>query len=126
MVSEFAYPYHGRMVDFDTREPSRVYLKNGKKNNGYWTGENVANQLRTVHIMFDKLHPECLDLYIFDNSANHPKIATDTLNAHKLNLKEGGKNTRLFRDGFYMNESGERVAHAIQTEDGIQKELCAI
>ena len=126
MVSEFVCPCHGRMVDPDTGEPCRVYLKYGKNYDGYWTGENVAAQLRDTHPTFVKLHPDCLALYIFDNSANHHKIATDSLNARKLNLKDGGKNTPVLRDGFYTNADGDRIVHDMQTDNGKQKGLRTI
>ena len=38
IISEFVCPYHGRMVDHDTGEPSGVMLKYGNKYDGYWTG----------------------------------------------------------------------------------------
>ena len=68
-MSEFICPYHVRIVDPDTGESSRVYFKYGKNFDRYLTGDNVANQLRTTHILFDKLHPEYLALYIFDKSS---------------------------------------------------------
>ena len=126
MVSEFVCPCHGRMVNPDTGNPSRILLKYGKNYDGYWTGENVSEQLRNTHSTFQRLHPNCLALYIFDNSANHHKIATDALNARKLNLKDGGKNTPLLRDGWYYNDRGEKVVHVMQTEEGIQKGIRTI
>ena len=80
-------------------------LKYGKGYDGYWTGEDVAKQLEKVHVTFLKLHGGALALYIFDNWANHHKIATDTLNVKKLNLKDGGKNTPIMRDGFYIDKN---------------------
>ena len=90
MISEFVCPCHGRMVDSNIRDPSRVILKYGKSYDGYWTGEDVAKQLEEFHVNFLKLHGGALVLYIFDNSANIHNIATDALNAKKLNLKDGG------------------------------------
>ncbi len=120
MVSEFVCPCHGRM---EYPNPCRVVLHYGKNYDGYWTGEHVAAQLRDTHRTFQQLHPDCIALYIFDNSANHHKIASDALNARKLNLKDGGKNTPLLRDGFFFNDSDEKIIHPMQTEAGIQKGL---
>ena len=88
------------MVDPDTGETFRVMLKYGKIYDFYWTGEDVAKQVEEVHVTFLKLHGDALALYIFDNSAYHYKVATDALKANKLNLKGGGKNTPILRDGF--------------------------
>ena len=46
MIPDFVCPCHGRMVGTDTVEPSRVMLKHGKNYDGYWTGEDVAKQLK--------------------------------------------------------------------------------
>ena len=45
MISDFVCPCHGRMVDPDKGEPSRVMLNYGKKYYGYWIGEYAAKQL---------------------------------------------------------------------------------
>ena len=90
MISEFVYPCHVRMFDPDTGEPPQMMLNYRKNYDGYWTGEDVAKQLEEVHVKILKLHGGALYLYIFDNLANNYKIATDTLNAKKLNLKDGG------------------------------------
>ena len=91
MISVFVCTCHGRMVDTDTREPSRVILKYGKNYDSYQTVEDVAKQLEEFHVTFLKLHGGALALYIFDNSSNHHNIATDALNAKKLNLKDEGR-----------------------------------
>ena len=62
-----------------------------------------------------KLHGGALALYIFDNSANHHKIDTEALNAKKLNLKYGGKNTPILIDVFYIHQNGHRVVHTMLT-----------
>ena len=70
-----------------------------------------------------KLHGVALALYIFDNSSNHHKIATDALNTNNLNLKDGGKNTPIMRYGFYIDKNGHIVVHTMQTAEGFQKRL---
>ena len=118
MISEFVCPCHGRMVDTDTGEPSQVILNYIKNYGGYWTGEDVAKHIEEVQVKILKLHGGALALYIFDNLANHHKIATDALNAKKLNFKDGGGNTPILRYGFYIDQNGHRVVHKMQTADG--------
>ena len=90
MVSESVFPCHSNMVDPDTGKPCRVILKYVNNYYGYWIGEYFVIQLQNTHTNFIKLHSGCLPLYIFDTSLNHHKISTDTPNARKLNLKDGG------------------------------------
>ena len=101
-------------------------LKCGKNYYGYWTGDSVAKQLEEVHVSFLKLHGGALDLYIFDNSSNHHRISTDALNTKKLNLKDGGKNTPILRDGLYIYQNVNIVVHSILTVEGFQKGLKTI
>ena len=62
-------------------------------------------------------------LYIFDNSSNHHKIATAALNANNIDLKDGGENTPILRDGFYTDKNGHRVVHKMMTAEVFQKGL---
>ena len=70
-----------------------------------------------------KLRGGALALYIFDNFSNRHKIATDALNDKKLNLKDGGKDTRILRYGFYTYQNGHIAVHKILTAEGFQKGL---
>ena len=80
-------------------------LKYGNNCNVYWTGEDVAKQLEEVHVTFLMIHGDYLVLYIFDNSDNNNNIASNALNAKKLNLKDGGKNTPIMRYGVYIDQN---------------------
>ena len=62
-------------------------------------------------------------LYIFDNSANHHKIATDALNTKNVNLKYGGNNTPITRGLLYIYQNGHIVVHKILTAEVFQKGL---
>ena len=114
------------MVDPDTGEPSRVMLKCGNNYDGYWTGEDVAKHLEEVHVIFLKLRGGDLALYVFDNSVNHHKIATDALNTKKLNLKDRGDNMPILRYFFYIDQNEHRVFHRMLTAEEFQKGLKTI
>ena len=103
-----------------------MMLKYGNEYDGYWTVEDVTNQLEEVHVTFWKLHGGALALYIFDNSANNHKIATDALNAKNLHLKDGGKNTPILRDEVFIDQSEHRVVHTMLNAEGCQKGLKTI
>ena len=123
MISETVHPFHGRMFDSDTGDLSLVVLKYRKQYGGCCTGEYVAKQLEEVHVTFLNLHGVARALYIFDNSANHYKIATYALHTKKINLKDGGENTPILRYGFYIDQNRHRVVHTILTAEGFQKGL---
>ena len=122
MISGFCCPCHGPLVltpearathpDLAENAESNpnafpsghsfVTIDVGKRygEDGYWTSEHLIQQLldRALPI-FNLLHPDCVGLWIFDNSQNHLKMADDALRASKLNLGDGGKNTPKVRDG---------------------------
>ena len=50
----------------------------------------------------------------------------DDLNARKLNLKDGGGNTPLLRNGYYKRPDGAILVHMMQTKAGVQKGLSTI
>ena len=114
------------MVDPDTGKPCHVIMKYGKNYDEYWTWEDVAIQIQDTHRIIIELHPGWLPLYVFYNSENHHKIATDDFNARKLNLNNGGENTPLLHDGYYRRPDGIRVVHVMQTEASAQKGIFKI
>jgi hypothetical protein len=57
--------------------------------------------------MFEKLHPGCVAVFLFDNSTNHGAFSPDALNANKMNLNPGGKQPAL-RNGWFTLD-GSRV-----------------
>ena len=126
MVSDYVCACHGQMVDPDTDVPTRVTIIYGANNqDGYWTGDNVAKQTRDIFPVFEKLHPGCIPLFIFDNSSGHHKRAPDCRNVNALNLSDGGKNCPLMRDGFYF-ENGVHTVHTMTNAKGEQKGLRTI
>src|SRR6266498_46436 len=69
------------------------YLELGKDREGYWTAENVLNQIKTKAIpIFEILYPNCIGVFAFDNSSNHAIFAKDALVAKQMNLNPGGCN----------------------------------
>ena len=52
----------------------------------YWTGKDVAEQLRAKIPTFKRLHPGHKLLYAFDNSYTHDCWPDDALDASILNL----------------------------------------
>lgn len=62
MVSEFLCPCHGSI--------SQVIKACGKDN--WWTSKDMIQQLKNDAIpTFEKMHPGCEGLFLFDQSSNH-------------------------------------------------------
>ena len=127
MVSAFLCECHGilRLTDdLKSQHPeipddSTVFLKPGANGDGYWKNCDLIAQVKDKAIpIFKLLHPDCDGLFIFDNSQNHHAKAPDALNANKMNLKNGGANQRLMRNGWYLVPDGTRVVQKMVCDDG--------
>ena len=129
MVSAFLCPCHG-VLRFspevaseypDINPDSTCIIHPGANKDGYFTCEDLARQTKEMLKVFDILHPGCIAVVAYDNSANHHAMAGDALIANRLNLKDGGKNTGCTRAGWFLAPDGTRVEQIMQTFDGKQK-----
>ena len=100
---------------------STVIMYPGVNKDGYFTNEQLADQTKKMLRIFDILHPGCLALVSFDNSANNHAMADDALVANRLNLKDGGKNVCQMRNGWFQTPDGNLQEHAMVSEAGKQK-----
>ena len=121
MISGFACQCHGFM-EFNGQKSYELF-EFGKNRDGAWKNEDLIQQARRCKPIFDGLHPNC-NIYLgFDNSMNHHKKAPDGLDASVLLLSDGGENTPIIRNGWYLNENGERLEQRMQHDDGKPKGL---
>ncbi|CAG8653158.1 9157_t:CDS:1, partial [Paraglomus occultum] len=104
MISEFLTEEYGRLKlnsqqhqeNPSIAEEARVYLQPGKDRDGYWTSENLVEQVKTKAIpIFETVFPNCIALFAFDNSSNHAAYRSDALVASRMNLKPGGKQPKM-------------------------------
>ncbi|GBC21156.2 hypothetical protein RIR_jg24235.t1 [Rhizophagus irregularis DAOM 181602=DAOM 197198] len=109
MISEFLTEVDGRLklkpenIEQYPNVPveAREYLEPGKDREGYWTAENVIEQIKIKAIpIFEVLYPNCIGIFAFDNSSNHAIFAKDALVAKKMNLKPGGLQPKM-RDTYW-------------------------
>ncbi len=62
--------------------------------------------------IFEILHPGCIGVFCFDQSTNHNAMAAGALIAMRMNLSPGGAQPKM-RDGWYINEKGEKLIHSM-------------
>jgi len=119
MVSTFLCECHGILQD--TVESATVIFTPGKNDEGYWTNENLVDNIKNKALpLFNRLHPNKVALFCFDHSQNHEATSPDALVASKLNLSDGGKNTPIMRETNYNG-----LAQKLQY-NGIQKGIKTI
>ena len=80
-------------------EKTCVILRPGKNEEGYWTSQNLVEQVELKAIpIFETIFPECVEVFMFDNSSNHAAFMPDALVANRINIGSGGKNVSKMRD----------------------------
>lgn len=134
MVSAFVCECHGilrlseeqRLKFPGMPHDATVTIKPGANAEGYWRNADLVQQLigKALQI-FKVLHPDCDGLFMFDNSQNHHAKPPDALSVNVINLKDGGKNSRPMRDGWFTQNNGQHVAQTLYSE-GVLKGLKSI
>ncbi|SAM02738.1 hypothetical protein [Absidia glauca] len=111
MVSEFQCPCHGTMRH--NGMVSKKLFERGSGRESYWTHHDVVKQLQEEVIpIFKALHPNCMGIFLFDQSSNHKAYADDALVASRMNLNPHvhPKNKPKFRktDFYVKKPTGKR------------------
>ena len=133
-VSGFVCACHG-FVQMDMGDycfESFQIIKPGKNNEGYWTNQDLVNQLqghptkttpgwRGVMKHMAQLHLGKDLVWVFDNSANHHAKPPGSLSANDLNLGDGGKNVPKLRDTVWSGPDGTVHVQKMQNDSGVQK-----
>ena len=128
MISEFLCECHGRMSlshELDEPQFATEVITPGKNDDGWWTAPDLLQQFTQKAIpIFERLHPDCVAVFLFDNSTNHGAFAEDALNVNKMNLNTGGKQPSL-RNGYFEREGcrveQELVFPAGHSQGGVPK-----
>ena len=89
-----------------------VYFEYGKTDDGYWTGEELLDQVvKKALPIGEVLYPGYELLFIFDNATSHSVYAKDALQIGNMNKYSGGQQSFL-RPGWY-----ERVNRDIISQE---------
>ena len=94
-VSEFINPITGRLVFHDAQgnivDEARKIIFPGSNGDAWWDTEQLLAQVKHAIEVFEKAHPNCIALFIFDQSSAHASLGPDALKAFDMNKSDGGK-----------------------------------
>ncbi|CAG8760092.1 22769_t:CDS:2 [Rhizophagus irregularis] len=85
---------------------ARVIMNPGTNNDSWWNIELLI--IDHVIPIFEATHPRVVAIFAFDNSTSHGAFSSDTLIANRMNVKPGGKQSKMKNTVFngnvqYMN-----------------------
>ena len=84
MVSHFVSADYGWLQSPDGKETARVLFKAGKNREGYFTNENILEQMQTAMDLAKKLYPQDKHVFIFDNATTHMKRPASAISARNM------------------------------------------
>lgn len=94
-VSGFVNAENGRLVSHDENgdvaEEAREIIYPGANGDSWWDTEQLLNQIKRAVQIFEVEHPDCVSLFIFDQSSAHASLPPDALKAFEMNKSNGGK-----------------------------------
>lgn len=97
-VSDFINEASGRLIltdeNGDVVEDARKIIYPGSNGDPWWDTEQLIQQVERAIKIFEKAHPDCTALFIFDQSSAHASLPADALRAFEMNKSNGGKQRR--------------------------------
>lgn len=94
-VSDFINPETGRLVLLNSEgniiEDARKIIFPGMNGDAWWDTKQLIEQIKNVIHIFERAHPNCVSLFIFDQSSAHASLAPDALRVFDMNKSDGGK-----------------------------------
>ncbi|CAG8750096.1 15477_t:CDS:2, partial [Cetraspora pellucida] len=74
----------------DKQEEACVMMVLDANRDGYWDSKKLLEQVVRAVNIFERTHPECVGVFVFDNATSHKAFAEDALVASKMNFGPGG------------------------------------
>ena len=72
-------------------DEARKIIYPGSKSDAWWDTEQLLAQVKHAIEVFEKAHPNCITLFIFDQSSAHASLGPDALKASEMNKSDGRK-----------------------------------
>ncbi|CAG8610114.1 10793_t:CDS:2 [Cetraspora pellucida] len=73
----------------DEQEEACVMMVLDANRDGYWDSKKLLEQVVQAVDIFERTHPKCVSVFVFDNATSHKAFAEDALVASKMNLGPG-------------------------------------
>ncbi|KIL70111.1 hypothetical protein M378DRAFT_96383, partial [Amanita muscaria Koide BX008] len=94
-VSDFINPETGRLLhrkdDGTIIDEARKTIYPGANGDAWWDAPQLLAQVEHAIKVFEKAHPGCVSLFLFDQSSAHASLPPDALKAFEMNKGDGGK-----------------------------------
>lgn len=84
MVADMICPEFGWFRSKDSKRSARVIFRAGKTRDGYFTNQDILDQLSTAMDICETDYPEYQFCFILDNATTHLKRADDALSARQM------------------------------------------
>ena len=129
-MSDFVNEVNGRLVlrgeDGEIKMDARKIIYPGSNGDAWWDHEQLLTQVKHAIEVFEAAHPNCVALFIFDQSSAHASLGPDALRAFEMNKSNGGKQRR--QHDTVIPESNPVAEHrgkvqTMTTEEGEAKGL---
>ncbi|THU88378.1 hypothetical protein K435DRAFT_866342 [Dendrothele bispora CBS 962.96] len=97
-VSDFINQVNGRLIlrdaDGNIIRDARRVIYPGANGDDWWDTAQLLEQVKHAISIFEAAHPNCVALFIFDQSSAHASLGPDALRAFDMNKSDGGKQRR--------------------------------
>ena len=129
-VSDFVEEENGRLIvcneEGDVVKNVRCVIYPGMGTHTWWDHAQLLVQLDKVIEIFEEAHPNCVALFVFDQSSAHASLGDDALRAFDMNRSNGGaqrkqRDTVIPMNNPYPEFRGK--AQKMTTEAGAAKGL---
>jgi hypothetical protein len=85
-------------------DDARKIIYPGSNGDPWWDTKQLLAQLSITLDIFEKKHPDCIAVLVFDQSSAHASHEEGALNAFKMNLTSKGKNKKPQNDTYFPPE----------------------
>jgi hypothetical protein len=94
-ISDWINEDDGQLVNHNSngkvvRDAQKIIYP-GSNGDAWWNCAQLIEQTKIAIDIFNKSHPDCQALFIFNNSSAHASLPPDALKAFEINKLEGGK-----------------------------------
>jgi hypothetical protein len=97
-VSDFVNDADGHLIVQDSEgnvtHDTQKIIYPGANDDAWWDNEQLLTQVKEAIQIFKLAHPNCICLFVFDQSSSHASLPPDTLKAFDMNKTDGGKQHR--------------------------------